>query len=201
MDLCSDSNFVRLCGTPAAPPVYSHESRGHLFYRFPLAVRRLSGATDTLPVLLRQEQLELPTLAGTDRLCVTGELRTFNNRSGEGARLVITVFPRELTPCREDDDNRVLLVGTLCRVPVLRRTPLGREVCDLLLAVNRRYGRADYLPCICWGLTAREAAALGVGARLHLEGRFQSRAYLKLTENGPEEKTAYEVSAAAVLPE
>ena len=192
-----DINLVRLCGTLAAKPVFSHESRGQAFYRLPLEVRRLSGAADTLPVLLRRELLEALGAEG-EKLCVTGELRPVNNHRGEGARLVITVFARELSFCGGEDEDAVQLSGTLCKPPVLRRTPLGREICDLLLAVNRRYGRSDYLPCICWGRTAREAAALGVGARVRLEGRFQSRGYIKLVDGAPVEKTAYEVSASTV---
>ena len=192
----SENNLVRLCGTLAAPPERSHESRGQIFYRLPLAVRRLSGATDTLPVLLRREQLERLPVGGEEKLCVTGELRTFNNHSGEGARLVISVFAREIGFCGGEDENEVLLAGTLCREGVLRRTPMGREICDLLLAVNRRCGRSDYLPCICWGRTARETARLSVGAKLRLAGRFQSRGYIKLIDGAPVEKTAYEVSVS-----
>ena len=199
MHMHTDNNFVRLCGTMAARPVFSHESRGQAFYRFPLAVRRLSGAADVLPILLPRRQLELLEPGGEEKLLVEGELRSCNNRSGAGARRVITVFPREIGFCAQEDDNCVLLEGTLCRAPALRRTPLGREVCDLLLAVNRRCGRSDYLPCICWGRTARETAALGVGARVRLEGRFQSRAYRKLVEGEPTERTAYEISAATVV--
>ncbi len=194
----TDTNFVRLCGTLAAPPAFSHTSRGESFYRLPLEVRRLSGAADTLPVLLRRRQLESLAPEDAGKLCVEGEVRTFNNRRGEGARLVITVFAREIGFCGEDDGNLVRLAGTLCRAPSLRRTPMGREICDLLVAVNRRYGRADYLPCICWGRTAREAARLGVGARVSLEGRFQSRNYLKIVEDAAVEKTAYEISASTL---
>lgn len=200
MELDTENNYVRLCGALAAPPVFSHENRGQAYYRLPLAVQRLSGVTDTPPVLLRRQQLEALSPAGEEKLCVTGELRSFNNHSGEGARLVLTVFARELALCTESDSNLARLTGTLCREPTLRRTPMGREVCDLLLAVNRRYGRSDYLPCICWGRTARETAALGVGTRLHLEGRFQSRGYIKLIDGAPQERTAYEVSAATVEP-
>ena len=129
-------------------------------------------------------------------LCVQGELRSFNNRSGVGAKLVLSVFARELRFEEGEDDNRVSLSGLLCRLPNLRQTPLGREVCDLMLAVPRRTGRADYLPCICWGHLARKAALLSVGAALKLEGRLQSRVYLKQTEAGPERRTAYEVSVS-----
>ena len=139
-------------------------------------------------------------LSALPRVCVEGEVRTFNNRSGEWPRLVISVFARTLAPTEEADENRVRLRGALCKSPNLRTTPMGREICDLILAVNRRYGRSDYLPCICWGSKAREAALWEVGTRLLLEGRIQSRRYSKLTENGSEERTAYEISAAQIDP-
>ena len=128
-----------------------------------------------------------------------GELRSFNSRRGEWPRLVISVFARSIRPAgAEEDENLVELRGTLCRAPKLRRTPMGRDICDLLLAVNRSYARSDYLPCICWGLTARESALWEVGTRLALRGRVQSRRYLKLTEAGTVERTAFEVSAAEI---
>ncbi len=195
MDQC-ETNDVRLCGTLSGRPVYSHSSRGRDFFTFPLTVLRLSGNADRLNVVLGRELLERAELTDAARLCVRGQLRSFNNRRGEGAKLVISVFARELDFTDEEDGNLVRLRGTLCRPPKLRSTPLGREICDLMLAVNRHYGRSDYLPCICWGALARQAAALDVGARLALEGRVQSRDYLKLTEEGPVRRTAFEVSAA-----
>ena len=142
-------------------------------------MRRLSGTEDLINVLARQELLEALELAEGRKLCLSGELRSFNNRHGEGARLVITAFARQLSLCGGEDENR---------------PPLGRDICDLMLAVNRPYGRSDYLPCICWGGLARQAARWEVGERLRLEGRVQSRRYIKLTEDGPAERTAYEVS-------
>ena len=194
MDMISPNNYVKLCGVMAGRPAYSHSSRGQQFYIFPLEVQRLSGNTDTLNIVVRPEQLALLEAAECEKLCVTGQLRTFNNRRGEGAKLVITVFARELMLCDEDDCNLVQLSGTLCKAPNLRCTPMGRDICDLMLAVNRHYGRSDYLPCICWGLKAREAAAWTVGTQIRLEGRIQSRKYIKLSEDGAAEKTAYEVS-------
>jgi len=131
---------------------------------------------------------------GEGKICVTGQLRSYNNRRGEGAKLVITVLAREIYPCEEPDENLVQLTGSLCKEPKLRVTPMGRDICDLMLAVNRHYGRSDYLPCICWGLKAREAALWTVGTNLRLEGRLQSRSYIKLTEAGAEERVAFEVS-------
>ena len=172
MELTQGNNIVRLVGTAAGRPMLSHESRGEAFYRLPLSVRRLSGTEDELPLLLRRSLLERLELREADKLCVSGELRSFNNRSGEGARLVITVFTRMLQLCEGEDENSVLLRGALCRPPTLRRTPMGRDICDLMLAVNRPCGRSDYLPCICWGPQARAAAVWEVGAKVQLAGRF-----------------------------
>lgn len=200
MELNRENNEVRLCGVLGGAPVWSHSLRGQRFFRFPLEVRRLSGNVDTLNILVRQEQLEQLAPEEKSRLRVTGQLRSYNNRRGTGARLVLSVLGRELNFCDEPDENSVRLCGTLCRAPNLRTTPMGRDICDLMLAVNRPYGRSDYLPCICWGLLARESALWSVGDALCLEGRFQSRPYIKLTESGPEPRVAYEVSAISCQP-
>lgn len=198
MDRLDTNNYARLCGTMAAAPAFSHSSRGLDFYQFPLTVQRLSGNADTLSILVRREQLAALEPAGQDKLCITGEVRSFNSRRSSGARLVITVLARELCFCGEEDSNLIRLRGALCKPPNLRSTPLGREICDLMLAVNRHYGRSDYLPCICWGLAAREAARWEVGTVAELEGRLQSRDYIKLTETGPVRRTAFEISASSV---
>ena len=198
MDENNCRNYARLCGTVAAPPAFSHAGRGESYYTLPLAVTRLSGARDTVNVILRQSLMEGLALYEAEKLCVTGELRSFNNKSGEGAKLVITVFARELMLCDDEDANEVRLSGTLCKTPNLRLTPMGRDICDLMLAVNRPYGRSDYLPCITWGLNARRAAAWDVGTSVALTGRLQSRAYIKMTDSGPVEKTAFEVSVAEI---
>ncbi len=194
MDENTSTNFARLIGTMCAPPVFSHETRSERFYVFPLEVSRLSGATDTINIISRGELLESIEASDVEKLCVTGELRSFNNKSGEGARLVITVFAKELYPCAGDDENLIRLTGTLCKTPNLRVTPMGRDICDLMLAVNRRYGRSDYLPCITWGLKAREASYWDTGNTVSLTGRIQSRGYIKLIDGMPIEKTAFEVS-------
>ena len=194
MDMNQENNRVLLCGTMAGAPQYSHSAGGQRFYSFPLQVQRLSGSSDVLNIVLRREQLAAVEVGEQARLRVKGELRSFNNRRGEGARLVLTVLARELTLTDEADENRVSLRGTLCKAPNARVTPLGRDICDLMLAVNRPYGRSDYLPCICWGLRAREASLWPVGTRLRLDGRLQSREYIKLTEAGPIRRTAFEIS-------
>ena len=198
-------NFVQLRGTAAGEPVPSHENHGQHFLRFPLAVRRLSGQTDTLWTIATAEQLRRLTagqpLTG-QRLDVEGQLRSFNNKSGCGSRLVISVFAQLLTPTSEEDDqNRIALRGVICKPPVLRRTPLGRCISDMMLAVNRRYGRADYLPCIAWGQVAMITGNMSVGEALSLEGRVQSRAYTKVVEGCAQERVAFEVSIMHLVEE
>ena len=190
-------NEVELCGTVAAPPVFSHENHGVRFYRVPLAVARLSGQMDTLPLLVRAP---LPPEAQPGaRVRALGQLRSYNNRTGPGSRLVLTVHVSSLDLWDGEADNRVLLRGTLCKLPTLRRTPLGRSICDVMLAVGRRYGRADYLPLIVWGQLAQEVSLKAVGDTLGVEGRFQSRVYTKVIDGTAQQKTAYEVSTMHLL--
>lgn len=198
MDEIISRNTARLCGVIAAAPAFSHSGRGECFYTFPLEVARLSGATDKINIIVRDELMESIQLCEAEKICVVGELRSFNNKSGEGAKLVITVFAKELYLCDDDDLNEVHLIGTLCKKPNLRMTPMGRDICDLMLAVNRRYGRSDYLPCITWGLKAREAAEWDTGTMVTLEGRIQSRNYIKIVGGDPVEKTAFEVSVTDI---
>lgn len=191
-------NEVLLEGTALEAPVLSHENHGTRFYRFPLEVPRLSGTPDTLPVLLPEPLLD--TVQTEAPLRVQGQLRSFNNRSGVGNRLVLTVYAQAIQPGTGEPCNRILLSGALCKPPIFRRTPLGRSICDLMLAVSRRYGRADYLPVIAWGQLAVRAARLQVGDPLSLEGRVQSRAYRKVMEDGSiQDRVAYEVSAMHLL--
>lgn len=193
MDIIGVNQAV-LQGRAAGKPQPSHANHGVTYFLFPLEAQRLSGTADTLNVVASEELLAAcPILPGR---CyrATGEIRSFNNRSGAGARLVITFFAKTLEPSREDSENHLELTGVLCKAPNLRRTPLGREICDLLLAVNRRYGRADYLPCIAWGSLARRCGELEVGDTVRLTGRLQSRTYRKLLGDREEERVAYEVS-------
>lgn len=191
-------------GLVLSEPSFSHENHGEDYFRFPLQVERLSGVEDVLPVVVSRSLLEqFPVLAG-EKVQVEGEIRSFNNRSGVGAKLVLTVFARIISQAPEGEDrNEVTLSGVLCKMPVYRHTPMGREITDLTLAVNRRYGRSDYLPCITWGGLARMAAELQVADHIQLQGRFQSRNYTKVLENRVVTKTAYEVSAMSleVLPQ
>lgn len=190
----NEQNYVELWGCAADEAQLSHENHGRRFYKFPLRVERLSGQADCPIILASEAQLaSLPVRKG-DALRVTGSLRSFNNKSGEGNRLLLSVLAQTLCPGTQEHFNRILLSGCLCKPPVLRRTPLGRSICDLVLAVNRRYGRADYLPCIAWGQLASVLAEKDVGAHIVLEGRLQSRSYTKTVDGISHQRTAYEVS-------
>ncbi|MGN1002999.1 MAG: single-stranded DNA-binding protein [Oscillospiraceae bacterium] len=200
MEEVKASNYAFLRGVLKDIPRFSHESRGEKFYQFSLEVCRLSGVTDTINVVARSQLLDRLEVVPAAKLCVEGELRSFNNKSGVGPKLIITVFARELWFDSDEDDNVIELTGTLCKKPTLRTTPMGREICDLMLAVNRRYGRSDYLPCISWGARARESALWEVGTVVSLTGRIQSRVYTKNIDGETVEKTAYEVSVITIAP-
>ena len=198
----ADLNRIRLHGRVEELPALSHVNHGVAFHRFSLRVSRLSGAEDLINVVAAQELLSrCPPLMPGQELTVTGEVRTFNNRSGEGRRLIISTFARELRPEKGEEENHLELSGTLCKPPSLRFTPLGRTICDMILAVNRRYGRADYLPCIAWGSLAHRCGELSVGDPVRLNGRLQSRVYTKALEDRVEERTAFEVSVMSLLRE
>lgn len=190
-------NEVLLEGIPLAAPEWSHENHGTQFYRFFLKVPRLSDAADILPVLVTDPLL--PQIQPGVCLRLKGQLRSFNNRSGIGNKLVLTVFAQELYPGWNEPCNQILLAGTICKTPVFRRTPLGRSICDLMVAVPRHYGRADYLPVIAWGQLAMRARTFQIGETLVLEGRIQSRAYQKTTADGIQDRIAYEVSMMHIL--
>ena len=193
-----NENRIVLHGRVCQAPVPSNTNHGESYLKFPLAVCRLSGAEDRVNVVASAALLERCPLTEGEELSVEGEVRSFNNRSGVGSRLVISVYARQMHREPGEEENRLRLTGTLCKVPVYRRTPLGRDICDLMLAVNRRYGRTDYLPCIAWGSLARRCAELAPGNRVELEGRLQSRVYTKRLGETSEERTAFEVSVSVL---
>lgn len=196
----NSENRISLRGSVAGEPALTHRNHGVDYYTVPFRVPRLSGAEDVLNLVTAQPDPALWTPGVW--LAAEGEVRSYNNRSGVGPRLVITVLVRSADPCPPSEgENRLNLGGVLCKPPVRRRTPLGREICDLLLAVNRPYGRADYLPCIAWGSLAALCGGMDVGTPLRLEGRLQSRRYRKVTDAGEETRVAYEVSVMNLLPE
>jgi len=195
-------NSLELVGELDGSPTFSHKNHDVVFYRFLLAVERLSGQKDLLPVLASQTTLEqCGTLEPGCSYRVLGQLRSFNNKSGTGSRLVVSVYAQSICPCEEESQNRLFLAGAICKPPTLRRTPLGRSISDIMLAVNRRYGRADYLPCIAWGQVANHLSQKTTGSCIAFFGRFQSRLYTKQTESGPAEHTTYEVSIMHLAPE
>lgn len=189
------TNSITLRGCLQELPQFSHENHGRKFYRFVLEVERLSGAVDILPVIAEEPLIrQLDPCAGS-MLTVTGQIRSHNRRT-EGVRhLMIFVFASQITVEDGEPVNDVILEGPLCREPTFRRTPLGREICDVMLAVPRAFHRADYLPCILWGRTAQEVSACHTRDCIRIYGRLQSRIYTKLTEDGPQQRTAYEISA------
>lgn len=188
------ANRAELCGRFLTLPELSHENHGQKFYHFYLEVERLSGTADILRVVTPERTLFATDLEQGDMLFVRGQVRSYNEHTAEGHRLRVFVYA-DYTQCREGEPlNDISLTGSVCKSPVYRRTPLGREICDLMLAVPRGYRRTDYLPCITWGQTARLAAALTPGDQLELLGRLQSREYQKTTPNGIQTRTAYEIS-------
>ena len=194
------ANHIALTGCLASAPQYSHSNHGRRFYSFFLEVARLSGTVDRLQILASETLLTETPVEEGGGLCIEGQIRSFNNRSSEGRRLIISVLAEKISVTSAPHDNRVTLEGIICKDPVYRRTPLGREICDVMLAVNRPYRRADYLPCILWGRCAQEVSAYPVGTPLRLTGRLQSREYIKLIDGTAEQRTAYEISAITAEP-
>ena len=189
------TNQITLRGTLQNLPEFSHENHSRRFFRFFLEVPRLSGAVDILPVIAEEALLNAIDLSAGEMLTVTGQVRSHNVRLDEKRHLLIFVFAVSLD-CEDGEPiNDVILEGPLCREPTFRRTPLGREICDVMLAVPRAFRRADYLPCILWGRTAKDAAMCHTRDLVRICGRLQRRQYTKVTPLGSEERTAYEISA------
>ena len=190
-----ENNQLNLCGVIETEPVLDHEVFGEHFFRLDLKVPRLSGANDLLPVTVSERLMNSQVTPGV-RIAISGQLRSYNKVMGGSGRLLLTVFAqRLLQPNDEENPNAIHLVGAICKPPAFRTTPFGREIADLMLAVNRAFGKSDYIPCIAWGRTARYAAQLTVGDKLEVQGRFQSREYQKQMPDGEVmNRVAYEVS-------
>ena len=188
-------NTILLRGELSQLPQFSHENHHKRFYRFLLSVPRLSGAVDVLPVIAEENILNRMDLSGGAMLQVRGQIRSHNLRENGTRKLLIFVFANDIITTDEPPANEVVLQGPLCRQPNLRRTPLGREICDVMLALPRAFKRADYLPCILWGRTAQDVSACHTSDVIRIQGRLQSRVYTKVTDAGLEERTAYEISA------
>lgn len=195
-------NQITARGSLRELPVFSHENHGKRFFRFLLDVPRLSGAVDTLPVVVPEPVLNEVDPSGGEMLTVTGQIRSHNRREGGVRHLSVFIFASCVVAEDGEPVNEVTVEGPVCKEPVFRRTPLGREICDVMLAVPRAFRRADYLPCILWGRTAQEVSRCHIRDRVRIHGRLQSRVYTKLTDDGPMERTAYEISAlTAEIPE
>jgi len=198
----ANNNFVSVVGKIASDYTFSHEVFGEGFYRFSIEVSRLSAASDILPVTISERIMDRERFTIGTIVLVTGQIRSYNSfvENENRNRLVLTIFARDYT---EPDDkalrnpNEVTLNGFICKPPVYRTTPFGREIADLLIAVNRSYNKSDYIPCITWGRNARFGSKLAVGDSIKVIGRMQSRGYQKKTDAGEVlEKVAYEVSVA-----
>ena len=199
MQSISDVNVVELCGIAATEPVFTHTASGWDHYGFVLDVPRLSGRIDSLNISMPSYILLNNGIRQGSNLKIRGSIRSRNVHESERYRLLLGVRALEAEVLESPlCENRVELSGCLCRPPVYRETPLGRRVCDIMLAVRRRYGKADFLPIIVWGENAVRSGMLSPGDRVYCTGRFQSREYLKRLETGEEQRTAFEVSVSEI---
>ena len=195
------NNKLRLTGTVTERPVYSHEVCGEEFYETKLSVPRLSGQEDVIPVTLSDRLLARTEVKPGAKISISGQFRSYNKLEGEHSRLLLTAFAREILPADDEvNPNTIEILGYICKPPVYRTTPFKREICDVLLAVNRAYNKSDYIPCIMWGRNARFIKDMPIGERLWVTGRVQRRIYTKcLSEDKSEERVAYEVSVSKIL--
>ena len=196
----TENNKVIIAGTVASVPEFSHEVYEEMFYTFMLDTPRLSEAHDTVRVTISEKFLMGDGLHLGDSVLIHGQFRSYNNFTNVGNRLVLTVFVKDIESyddSQEKSMNSIYLNGYICKKPVYRTTPFGREIADILLAVNRSYNKSDYIPCIAWGRNAKFAECLNVGDNVVIKGRIQSREYQKrLSETEVESKTAFEVSVS-----
>lgn len=193
-------NKAVVTGSIASKITESHELFGEKFFEFYLDVPRLSDASDILPVTISERLLLQGGYTEGDKITVKGQFRSYNKNVGERSKLILTIFAREVEDANNEVCNTVDLSGFICKQPVYRTTPFNREICDILLAVNRNYGKSDYIPAIAWGRNARFVKFLSVGEQIVINGRIQSRIYQKrISDTQSEERTAYEVSVGKIL--
>ena len=207
-----ENNYLTLVGKVTGEKKFSHEIYGESFYVFNLEIPRLSGNSDIIPITVSERLINDETLSEGKKLLVKGQFRSYNSYENEKNRLILTVFAKDIVEIEENNEeeenemvkkdtitNEVVLVGYICKKPIYRQTPFGREISDILLAVNRAYNKSDYIPCIAWGRNARFCQNLEVGAEVKVVGRVQSRKYEKKHEDGTvEERVAYEVSIGSL---
>ena len=201
----ADNNHLVLVGKITDEKKFSHEIYGEKFYTFDLSVPRLSGNADVIPITISERLFKDEELVVDKKIKITGQFRSYNSYENEKNKLILTVFAKdiEFLPNQEEEvvaskeliSNEVVLIGYICKTPIYRQTPFGREIADILLAVNRAYNKSDYIPCITWGRNARFCSKMEVGTEVKVTGRVQSRTYEKKYEDGTvEQKVAYEVS-------
>lgn len=193
------NNKVTISGEIAGELVFSHEVYGEKFYLTDVLVRRLSGAYDAIPVTVSERLVDVTQNYIGQYVCVSGQFRSYNRHDGKKNRLDLSVFAQEVSFAEKliDDVNQIFLDGYICKEPVYRKTPRDREIADIMLAVNRSYGKTDYIPCVAWGRNARYAGSIDIGFRIRISGRIQSRTYIKRFDDGTEEeRVAYEVSVS-----
>ena len=198
-DKVIENNQVSIIGKVVSGFTFSHDVFGEGFYMVELSVKRLSDSSDRIPVMISERLIDVAQDYQGEYIQVEGQFRSYNRHEEKKNRLVLSVFAREVSFVEEADDkvrsNQIFLDGFVCKPTVYRKTPLGREIADMLIAVNRPYGKSDYIPCICWGRNARFASGFEVGSRVQIWGRIQSREYMKRLEGElTERRTAYEVS-------
>ena len=207
-----ENNYLTLVGKVTAEKRFSHEIYGERFYVFNLEIPRLSGNSDIIPITVSERLIKEETLQEGHQLLVKGQFRSYNSYENEKNRLILTVFAKDIVEVEEKEEdeenemvkkdtitNEVVLVGYICKKPIYRQTPFGREISDLLLAVNRAYNKSDYIPCIAWGRNARFCQDIEVGTQVKVVGRVQSRQYEKKHDDGTVElRVAYEVSVGSL---
>lgn len=202
-DKMFENNQVSILGEIVSGFEYSHEVYGEGFYMVEVSVNRLSNFVDYIPVMVSERLIDVQENYTGQKVYITGQFRSFNRHEERKNRLVLSVFARELEFVDEEEgenaSNQIFLDGYICKDAIYRKTPLGREIADLLVAVNRSYGKSDYIPCICWGRNARFASGFEVGSHVQIWGRIQSREYVKkLNEEEVEQRVAYEVSVSKI---
>ena len=200
-DKIIENNQVSIVGEIVSDFMFSHEVFGEGFYMVDVSIKRLSASADRIPVMISERLIDVTQDYKGEFIQVTGQFRSYNRHEEKKNRLVLSVFAREVTFVEEEDDkvksNQIFLDGYICKPPIYRKTPLGREIADMLIAVNRPYGKSDYIPCISWGRNARFTSGFEVGGHVQIWGRIQSREYVKkLDDDTTEKRVAYEVSVS-----
>ncbi|MBQ4558489.1 MAG: single-stranded DNA-binding protein [Clostridia bacterium] len=190
-----NNNYVRVSGVVTTEPKFSHEVYGEGFYEFNIKIKRLSDIFDIIPVTISERLMNEKTIEVGEKVHFVGQYRSYNKLSENKSKLLLTIFIKEFLEVNEYDENEIEITGYVCKEPIYRTTPFNREICDVLIAVNRSYNKSDYIPCIAWGRNARFVKSFKIGDKVSVTGRIQSRAYQKKLDNGDiVTKTAYEVS-------